>query len=196
MRWLRIVAPVALVALLAAPLGAQSGPQIVITMSVAGTIQDRGGAYYIAFTVSNSLLAGPQPDSTYWTHYVVYRDGRFFFGTVPPVTAQPFGFTAIRPPAPFLFGQVLPDRRSLRVRVPLTSLQMGPSLPTRLMVNFVTVDDANRPLDALGGGVSDRFGFVTLDLRRDLFVTIRPPRGNRPDSNFALQGGEIQVMMP
>jgi hypothetical protein len=197
MRWWRIVLAVAIVAALTSPLAAQSGPQVAITMTVAGTIQDHGGAYYIAFSVSNSLLAGPQPDSTNWTHYVVYRDGRFFFGVVPPTAIQPFSFTTIRPPVPFLYGQVQPDRRSLRVSVPLTSLQVGPSLPTRLMVNFVTVDDTNRPLDALGRGVGDRLGFVTLDLRRDLYVVIPAPRENaHPDPNFAIQGGEIHIGTP
>jgi hypothetical protein len=176
---------------------AQSGPQVVITMAVMGTIQDRGGAYYIAFTVSDSLLAGPQPDSTNWTHYVVYREGRFFFGTVPPAAVQPFGFVGARPPIPFPYGQVLPDRRSLRVSVPLADLQTSAVLPTRFMVNFVITDEDNRPLDALGLGPTDRFGFVTVTVGRDTFVSVRPPRStSRPDPNFALAGGEIQLSTP
>jgi hypothetical protein len=192
-----VVLSAAIVAALASPLAAQSGPQIMVTMTVAGTIQDRGGAYYIAFSVSNALLAGPQPDSTNWTHYVLYRGGRFLFGVVPPEASQPFSFATIRPPVPFIYGQVTPDRRSLRVSVPLTTLQVGPALPTRLMVNFVTVDDANRPLDALGRGAADRLGFVTLDLRRDLYMVVPPPHApTRPDPNFAIQGGEIHIGTP
>jgi len=196
MRVLRAVASVVLLAVTAVPAQAQSGRQLVITMTLAGTVQDRGGVYYIAFTVSDALLAGPQPDSTYWTHYVVYREGRFFFGVVPPTTSQPFGFTAIRPPAPFIFGQVLGDRKALRVSVPLADLRVSPALPTRVMVNFVTVDETNRPLDALGPGATDRLGFVTLDLRRDLYKTFRDPRGDQPDPNFDILGGEIQVTTP
>lgn len=179
------------------PAAAQSGPQVVITMAVVGTIQDQGGAYYIAFTVSDSLLAGPHPDSTNWTHYVVYRGGRFFFGTVPPATAQPFAFTLARPPVPFPYGQVLPDRRALQVSVPLVDLRTGPALPGRFMVNFVTTDENNRPLDALGMGAADRLGFVTVTVGRDVYVPVRPPRGGtRPDPNFALAGGEIQITTP
>lgn len=202
MRWLRVVpaAAVFVTALLVAPdapLRAQSGPQVVITMSVMGAIQDRGGAYYVAFTVGDSLLAGPHPDSTNWTHYVVYRDGRFFFGTVPPVNAQPFSFVAVRPPAPFIYGQVLPDRKALRVAVPLTYLQVGSSLPRRFMVNFVTTDEANRPLDALGRGAEDRLGFVTVTVGQDVYVPVRAPRGGtRPDPNFAIAGGEIHLTTP
>lgn len=188
---------VAAVAAPGVPALAQTGPQVVVTMSVVGTIQDRGGAYYIAFTVSDALLAGPQPDSTNWTHYVVYRDARFSFGTVPPATTQPFGFAAVRPPVPFPFGQVSPDRRSLRVSVPLSDLRVGPGLPSRFMVNFVTTDEHNQPLDALGMGATDRFGFVTVTVGRDVYVPVRPPRGGpRPDPNFAIAGGEIQISTP
>ncbi|MDR7482947.1 MAG: hypothetical protein QN183_14135 [Armatimonadota bacterium] len=187
---------IALAPLALRPVAAQSGPQLVITMALAGPVQTTGGAYYIAFTVSDSLLQGPQPDSTNWTHYVVFRDGRFFFGVVPPQTVQPFGFVVIRPPAPFLFGQVLPDGQSLRVSVPLADLRVSPTPPTRVMVNFVTVDGANRPLDALGPGAGDRFGFVTVDLRRDLFVPVRDPRGDAPQAAFDITGGEIRVATP
>jgi hypothetical protein len=165
-------------------------------MTLAAPVQPAGGAYYIAFTVSDSLLQGPQPDSTNWTHYVVFRDGRFFFGVVPAQAVQPFGFTVMRPPAPFLFGQVLPDGHSLRVGVPLADLRVGAALPTRVMVNFVTVDGSHRPLDALGPGAGDRFGFVTVDLRRDLVTPVRDPRGDAPLPAFDITGGEIRVATP
>lgn len=202
MRRLRVIllAAVLVGALWAAPvvpLRAQAGPQVIIGLSVMGTIQDRGGAYYIAFTVGDALLAGPQPDSTNWTHYVVYREGRFFFGTVPPAAAQPFSFVVVRPPAPFIYGQVLPDRKALRVSVPLTFLQVGPALPRRFMVNFVTTDEANRPLDALGMGADDRLGFVTVTVGQDVYVPIRVVRiGSRLDPNFTIAGGEIQMTTP
>lgn len=196
MRLLWCVLAVVILAATALPAGAQTGQQLVISMTVAGTIQDRGGTYYIAITVSDSLLQGPQPDSTNWTHYVAYRDGRFFFGVVPPTPVQPFGFVAIRPPAPFLFGLVLPDRKTLRVTVPVADLRLGPALPTRVMVNFVTVDETNRAIDALGPGAADRFGFITVDLRRDLFLTVRDPQGDAADPNFDIVGGEIQITTP
>lgn len=187
----------ALVPLLAMSAAGQSGPQVVITLSVMGAIQDQGGAYYIAFAVNDSLLAGPQPDSTNWTHYVVYRGGRFLFGTVPPAVTQPFGFIVIRPPVPFLHGQVLPGRRAIRVTVPLADLRLGSALPGRFMVNFVTTDDSNRPLDALGLGSADRFGFVTVTVGRDVYVRVKPPRGEaRLDPNFAIAGGEIEIRSP
>ncbi len=195
-RLLQVVVLAGMVAATTVTAEAQSGQQLVITMTVAGRVQDRGGAYYIAFAVTNSLLAGPQPDSTNWTHYIVYRDGRFFFGVVPPTTVRPFGFAAIRPPAPFLSGQVLPDGRGLQVSIPIADLRTGPALPTRVLINFVTVDEANRPLDALGQGASDQFGFVTVDLRRDSFVTVRAPRGNYPDPNFDITGGDIRITTP
>ena len=47
-----------------------------------------------------------------------------------------------------------------------------------------------------GPGATDRFGFVTVDLRRDLFVTVRDPRGDCPDPNFDILGGEIRIVTP
>ncbi|MGH2404871.1 MAG: hypothetical protein ACRDGN_10460 [bacterium] len=196
MRWGCTILAIVMLGSTAPVARAQAGPQLVITMTLAGTFQDRGGTYYIAMTVSDSLLAGPQPDSTNWTHYVAYREGRFFFGVVPPTLTQPFGFFAIRPPAPFLFGQVSTDRRSLRVSIPLTDLQVSASAPRRVLVNFVTVDDSNRALDALGPGASDRLGFVTVELRRDLFMTVRDPQGDASNANFDIVGGEIRVATP
>ncbi len=196
MRRFPVLLAVVLAACVALPAGAQSGGQLAITMNVAGSITGQGGAYYIAFTVSDSLLLGPQPDSSNWTHYVLLRDGRFYFGTVPQTAVPPYGFTVIRPPAPFLNGAVLPDGRTLQAIVPLTDLRMGPAPPVRIMVNYVTTDAANRPLDALGPGATDRFGFVTMDLRRDLFVTVRDPRGDCPDPNYDILGGEIRLMTP
>ncbi|MGQ0548315.1 MAG: hypothetical protein ACT4PY_01410 [Armatimonadota bacterium] len=196
MRWASILLAIVMLGAMTHGAGAQAGAQLVITMAVAGTLQDRGGTYYIAMTVSDSLLAGPQPDSTNWTHYVAYRQGRFFFGTVPPTVTQPFGFYAIRPPAPFLYGQASADRRTLRVSVPLTDLQVSASVPSRVLINFVTVNDSNRTLDALGPGASDRLGFVTVELRRDLFMTVRDPQGDAPDPNFDITGGEIRIATP
>jgi hypothetical protein len=179
------------------PAAAQAGPQLLITVRLAGAVQDKGGAYYAAFTVTDSLLSGPEPDSNNWTHYVVYRDGRFFFGTVPAITAaQPFGFIVIRPPAPFLYGQVLPDRRALRMSVPLADLGLGAGSSGRVKVNFVTVDDQHRALDALGPGASDRLGWVLMETRRELFKTVRDPRGDCPDPNFDLLGGDLQIGTP
>lgn len=196
MRWACIMLTMMTLGAMAPRADAQAGAQLVITMTLAGTVQDRGGTYYVAMTVSDSLLAGPQPDSTNWTHYVAYREGRFFFGVVPPTFTQPFGFFAIRPPAPFLFGQVSPDRKTVRVSVPLTDLRVSASTPGRVLVNFVTVDDANRTLDALGPGASDRLGFVTVELRRDLFMTVRDPQGDATDPNFDILGGEIRIATP
>lgn len=185
------------VTMLVVPTSAQSGQQLMVTLRLAGAVQDKGGVYYIAFTVSDSLLAGPQPDSSNWTHYVVYREGRFFFGTVPAVTAaQPFGFVAVRPPAPFIYGQVLPDRQTLRITVPLADLGIGPLSLGRLKINFVTVDEQSRALDALGPGANDRLGFVLMETRRELFKTVRDPRGDCSDPNFDILGGEIQISTP
>jgi hypothetical protein len=190
------VVSILLAAAAGGPVTGQPGRQLVVTVRLAGPVQERG-AYYVAFTVNDALLAGPQPDSTNWTHYVVYREGRFFFGVVPSATTpQPYGFVVIRPPAPFLFGQVLPDRQALRAAVPLVDLQINPAAPGRVKVNFVIVDDDNRPLDALGPGANDRLGFVTMDLRREVFVTVRDPRGDALDPRYDLVGGEIQLGTP
>lgn len=197
MKWACILLTVVILGAMTHGAGAQAGAQLVITMTLAGTVQDRGGTYYLALAVTDSLLAGPQPDSTNWTHYIAYREGRFFFGLVPPTAVtQPFGFYAIRPPAPFLFGQVSADRRTIRVSIPFTDLQVSQSIPTRVLVNFVTVNNSNHALDALGPGASDRFGFVTVELRRDLFMTVRDPQGDAPDPNFDIVGGEIRVATP
>ena len=194
MRTIAIAALVALV--LAGPASAQVGTQLIVTMNLAGPVKLTGGSYYIAFTIDDSILTGPQSDSSNWTHYVLYRQGRFFFGRVPPAPFRPFGFEAIRPPTPYPYGEVSPDRKSLRVRVALTDLQTGPALPLKIKVNFVTVDENLRPIDALGSGASDRFGFVTLDLRKDTFLTITDPTGDAPDPSFDIMGGSIQLTTP
>src|SRR2546427_5858871 len=194
---MRTIAVASLVVLvLAAPAHAQVGTQLVVTMNLAGPVKLTGGSYYIAFTVDDSILTGPQSDSSNWTHYILYRQGRFFFGRVPPAPFRPFGFEAIRPPAPYSYGEVSPDRKSLQVRVALTDLQTGPTLPLKIKVNFVTVDDQLRPLDALGQGATDKFGFVTLDLRRETFLTLSDPAGDTSDAAFDITGGTLQVTAP
>ncbi len=175
---------------------AQAGPQLVITMTLAGPVKMTGGAYFVGLTVNDSILLGPQADSTYWTHYVVYREGRFFFGVVPSAPFRPFEFLTVRPPQPLLFGQVLPDGRSLRIRLALADLRVGPTLPTRIKVNFVTVDEFLRPLDALGKGPTDQFGFVTLDLRKDTYLALTHTVQKCPDPAFCIAGGDIQLATP
>ncbi len=174
---------------------AQAGPQLVITVSFADRIRPAGGSYYIAFNVDDSILLGPQPDSTNWQHYVVLRGGRFFFGTVPPAPYRPFGFETIRPPEPYAYGQILPDGRTMRVQVALSALQTTPSL-RQVKINIVTVDDLLRPIDALGRGSDDRFGFVTLNLLRDTYVTFTDPARDAREPAFDITGGDIQVTTP
>ncbi len=174
---------------------AQAGPQLVITVNFADRIRPAGGAYYIAFNVDDSILLGPQPDSTNWQHYVVLRGGRFFFGTVPPAPYRPFGFETIRPPEPYAYGQILPDGRTMRVQVALSALQATPSL-RQVKINIVTVDDLLRPIDALGRGSDDRFGFVTLNLLRDTYVTFTDPVRDAREPAFDITGGDIQVTTP
>ena len=174
----------------------QVGTQLIVTMNLAGPVKLTGGSYYIAFTVDDSILTGPQSDSSNWTHYVVYRQGRFFFGRVPPAPFRPFGFEAIRPPGPYPYGEVSPDRKSLQVRVALTDLQTGPTLPLKIKVNFVTVDENLHAIDALGAGAVDRFGFVTFDLRKDTFLTVTDPTGDATDPSFDITGGSVQLTTP
>ena len=194
---MRTVAIASLVVLvLAAPARAQVGTQLVVTMNLAGPVKLTGGSYYIAFTIDDSILAGPQSDSSNWTHYVLYRQGRFFFGRVPPAPFRPFGFEAIRPPAPYSYGEVSPDRKSLQVKVALTDLQTGPTLPLKVKVNFVTVDENLHAIDALGSGAGDRFGFVTFDLRKDTLLTLTDAIGDAPDPAFDITGGSIQLTTP
>jgi len=197
-RPLWVTAAVALLALLASPTvgDAQTGLQLVVTVAFSGPIRPAGGAYYIAFTVDESILRGPQPDSTNWTHYVLLRGGRFFFGRVPAVPYRPFGFEAIRPPEPFFFGEVLPDGRTIRARVPLASLQTDTLPPGRVKVNVVTVDDNLQPLDALGPGARDIFGFVTVEVPRDTFVTFNDPVGDTPQPSFDIVSGDIRLTVP
>lgn len=175
---------------------AQVGPQLIVTVTFADRVKPEGGSYYIAFTIDDTILLGPQSDSSHWTHYVLYRGGRFFFGRVPSTPFRPFGFETIRPPEPFLSGQILPDGRTIRARVPLSSLQVGSALPAQVKVNVVTVDNLLRPLDALGRGTADRFGFVTMDLRRDTFLVFTDPARDSPDPAFDITGGDIQVTTP
>jgi len=198
LRPLWVTAAVALLALLASPTAgdAQTGLQLVVTVTFSGPIRPAGGAYYIAFTVDESILRGPQPDSTNWTHYVLLRGGRFFFGRVPTVPYRPFGFEAIRPPEPFFFGEVLPDGRTIRARVPLASLQTDTLPPIRVKVNVVTVDDNLQPLDALGPGARDVFGFVTVEVPRDTFVTFTDPVGDAPQPSFDIVSGDIRLTVP
>src|SRR3989475_10381462 len=98
---MRIVAVAALVAVvLAGPASAQVGTQLIVTMNLAGPVKLTGGSYYIAFTIDDSILTGPQSDSSNWTHYVLYRQGRLFFGRGPPAPLRPFGFVGSKPPTP------------------------------------------------------------------------------------------------
>jgi hypothetical protein len=175
---------------------AQVGTQLVITMNLAAPVKLAGGAYYVAFTVGDTILTGPQSDSSNWTHYVVYRQGRFLFGLVPNGPFRPFAFETIRPPEPYPYGEVSPDRRTLKIRVALSNLQTGPALPVQIKVNFVTVDDLLRPLDALGSGPADRFGFAVLDLRKATYLTVTHTPRNCSDPAFCITGGDLQLATP
>src|SRR3989475_10988569 len=108
---MRTVAIATLVAVvLAGPASAQVGTQLIVTMNLAGPVKLTGGSYYIAFTIDDSILTGPQSDSSNWTHYVLHRQGRFFFGPVPAAPVRPFCFGGIRPPKPHPYGGVYPQR--------------------------------------------------------------------------------------
>lgn len=182
-----------------APAYAQVGTQLIVTMNLAAPVKLTGGSYYFAFTIDDTILTGPLADSSNWTHYVVYRQGRFFLGQVPPVppaTTRPFGFEAIRPPQPYAYGEVSPDRLQLKVRIALSDLQTGPSLPLKIKLNLVTVDDQLHPLDALGRGVNDKFGFVTFDLRKQTFMMMTHQVGSALDPSFGITGGSIQTTTP
>lgn len=196
MRIVLVVAVLLAVLMTGGLAGAQTGRQLIVTMRLAAPAKPSGGAYYIAFTVDDSILNGPESDSTNWTHYLLYRGGRFFFGLVPSTPFRPFEFVAIRPPQPFLYGQVLDGGRTLRARVALTDLLTASSPPTRVKLNFVTVDDQLKPLDALGQGAGDRAAFVTLDLRRDTYVPVADRTGDAADPAFDITGGDIQVVIP
>lgn len=195
MRWALGVAA-ALMLTVTGLVQAQTGLQLVVTMQLAGPARAAGGAYYIAFTIDDTLLAGPLSDSTNWTHYVLYRGGRFFFGRIPPGAYRPFEFVAIRPPQPFPFGQVLEGGRVLRARVPLADLQVGSTPPRRVKLNVVTVDDRLMALDALGDGAGDRFAFVTLELPRDTYLRADDRTGDTTDASFDITGVEVQVTVP
>lgn len=194
--WLMVSALAIVLTTGPSPTRAQVGPQLLITMNLAGPVKDEGGEYFIALNMDNTILLGPRSDSSYWTHYVLYRGRRFFFGQVPASPSKPFDFLAIRPPQPYLFGQVLPDGRSIRVSMGLADLGVSPGLPARVKVNFVTVDEYLKPLDTLGRGLGDPFGFVTLDLRKDTYVTITHAPRNCPDPAFCITGGDIRVGSP
>lgn len=196
-RWLaKGIACAATLAISFAPALAQVGQQFVITVRFAGPLKPAGGAYYIAFTVDDTILLGPQSDGSDWTHYVVYRGGRFFFGRVPPGTFRPAEVEAVRPPVPFLFGQVLSAGSSLRVQVALADLATGSAPLSRVKLNVVTVDEFSKPIDALGRGATDRFGFVTIDTRRDTFVMFTDLAGDTADPAFDITGGEVQLSTP
>jgi len=200
LRWKRVIAAAAAAACLAGAAGtgparAQVGPQMLITMNLAGPADTAGSAYFIAFTVSDSLLLGPQSDSTNWTHYVLYREGRFFFGMVPAAPFRPFQFLTIRPPQPFLYGTVARGGRMLTARVALSDLGLSLGSSARIKMNFVTTDSYLKPVDALGRGPGDQFGFVTIDLRRDRFLTI-PHAGRCSDPGLCIAGGLVQITTP
>lgn len=178
------------------PTRAQVGPQLLITVNLAGPVKEDGGEYFIAFNADNTILLGPRSDSSYWTHYVLYRERRFYFGEVPTTPSRPFDFLTIRPPQPYLLGQVLPDRRSLRVSVGLADLGVRVGAPARVKVNFLTVDESLKPLDALGRGPGDPFGFVTMDLRKDTFVIVTHVPQNCPDPALCIVGGDIRIASP
>src|SRR3989440_10930184 len=98
MRTIAIAALVALV--LAGPASAQVGTQLIVTMNLAGPVKLTGGSYYIAFTIDDSILTGPQSDSTNWTHYVLYRQVGFLLLPVAPAPFPPVRFVAVQAHTP------------------------------------------------------------------------------------------------
>ena len=78
----------------------------------------------------------------------------------------------------------------------MTDLQTGPTLPVQIKLNFVTVDDQLRALDALGSGAGDRFGFVRMDLRKETYLTITHAVKNALDPAFTITGGSVETAIP
>jgi hypothetical protein len=191
----RAVLLVGLVAFLAAAApGAVADPrELVVRVSLAGEVEDgpQAGYYYVAFSTLPGLLVGPTPDGQNWTHYVLFWRGRFFFAGRRTVDLPPQLFRTTLPPEPYNRGAVAPDRRGLVVEVPLRLLQSGQAFQV-VKVNAVTADRYNRPVDALGKGVSDTLGFVSFDLGRDVVVTGQAVRGNAPP---AYDLTEVQVTL-
>src|SRR2546428_13351359 len=99
---MRTVAIATLVAVvLAGPASAQVGTQLIVTMNLAGPVKVSGGSYYIAFTIDDSILTGPQSDSSNWTHYVLYRQGPLFLGRGPAAPVRPVWLRADQASTPY-----------------------------------------------------------------------------------------------
>lgn len=182
-----------------APAAGQVSRMLVVTATVAGTIQDGPGAgnYYIAFSTLPGVLAGPEPTGDGWTHYVLYQRGRFFFAAMRSIDLPPSPFRTTLPPEPYYRGSVSADRKTLRVEIPLTLFAtQGSTQETRqIKINVVTTDPTNRPLDALGRGPADPLGFVTFDLERELFRRFQAPSGNAPPDYDVIEG-TVTVTVP
>lgn len=169
---------------------------LVVTLSVAGTIQQGpdAGNYYIAFSTLPGMLRGPEPDGTGWTHYVLFQRGRFFFAPVRAIGPPPFRVTL--PPQPYTRAWVMPDQKTLRVELPLNLLAAPRGGAVRqIKINAVTTDPTNRPYDALGRGPDDPLGWVTFDLTRDLFRRWEQPQGRAP-ADYDIVELTVTVQVP
>jgi hypothetical protein len=187
----------------AVPATGQASRVLVVTATVAGTIQDGPGAgnYYIAFSTRPGVLAGPEPTGEGWTQYVLYQRGRFFFAGMRSIDLPRSSFRTTLPPEPYDRGSVSGDRKTMRVELPLALFSAQGRVQgmvaeiRQIKINVVTTDPTNRPLDALGRGPTDPLGFVTFDLERELFRRFEAPSGNAPPDYDVIEG-TVTVTVP
>lgn len=196
--WLSVLVSL-LVLGMTVPAAGQATRLLVVTATVAGTVQDgaAAGNYYIAFSTQPGLLTGPEPTGENWTHYVLYQRGRFFFAAMRSIDQPPFLFRTTLPPEPYTRGTVSPDRKTLRVEIPLGLFSpQGRAQEVRVIkINAVTTDPTNRPLDALGRGAQDALGFVSFDVVRELFRRFEAPAGNAP-ADYDIVELTVSVQVP
>jgi len=167
---------------------------VVVSVSLEGTVQPEG-FYYVAFGNQEGFLRGPEPDGEGWVTYVLLHRDRFYLGTVTSFDPPPRLFRFTRPPEPYTRGTVARDRRGWQVEIPLGLLAVAGRAPRQVKVNVVTADPDRRILDALGRGVEDRTGFVTLDLQREVYRAFADEKGDAP-SGYDVVGGTLLVKVP
>ncbi|MFN3286355.1 MAG: hypothetical protein ACK45F_08755 [bacterium] len=170
---------------------------LTVRVHLKGEVDDgpQAGYYYVAFSTLPGLLTGPAPSGENWTHYALYTRGRFYFATRRSLDVPPSLFRTTLPPEPYTRGTVSHDRRTLSVDVPLQVLWALRGREDPIKVNVVTTDRWYRPLDALGRGPGDPYGFVSFDPQRDVVVRVEAREGNAPPA-YDVVAVDVTVRVP
>lgn len=165
--------------------------QIQLILTVKGTVDTTTGKYYILFDTNNNSGDGPYIDkANNWcsfTYYIEIKNNAFYFVEKNTLSDGTVSFTT----TPLSSGEGSGNNISSNtISLILDLCSLGN--PSKLEINFFTVDNNNTPLDALGDGFNSATSFISMDTTTGLTKEFQDPE-DCSNINFDIISGKIGV---